>query len=139
MDILFDALNPTSFPNLFTLMWVGAIVICVGASIVYWIAQRRYRRYPAHMAMHEWVYWTVLVPWIMVPLLAVIHVPVFLVLAIVIPGMALAAFGAFIRYPPRIAAANDDLRRHRYVPPPRREVRTRTRPTPAGGHKTHKR
>ena len=93
MDILFDALNPTNFANLFTLMWVGAIVICVGASIVYWIAQRRYRRYPAHMAMHEWVYWTVFVAWIVVPLLAVIHVPLFLVLAVVIPGMALAAFG----------------------------------------------
>ena len=139
MDILFDALNPTNFANLFTLMWVGAIVICVGASIVYWIAQRRYRRYPAHMAMHEWVYWTILVPWIMVPLLAVIHVPLFLVLAIVIPGMALAAFGAFIRYPPRITAANDDLRRHRYVPPPRRDVRTRARPTPTGGKKAHRR
>ncbi|HEV7200022.1 MAG TPA: hypothetical protein VGO32_04380 [Candidatus Limnocylindria bacterium] len=139
MDILFDALNPTNFPNMFTLIWVGAIVICIGASIVYWIAQRRYRRYPAHLAMHEWVYWTILVPWIMVPLLAVIHVSLFIVLAIVIPGMAAAAFGAFIRYPPRVAAANNELRRHRYVPPPRRDTRVRAKPTPAGGRKTHKR
>ena len=139
MDVLLNPLNPTNFANLFTLLWVGAIVICIGASIVYWIAQRRYRRYPVHMAMHEWVYWSIFVAWIMVPLLAVIHVPLFVVLVIVIPGMAMAAVGAFLRYPPRIAAANDDLRRHRYVPPPRRDVKTRARPTPAGSRKTHRR
>jgi hypothetical protein len=139
MELLFDPLNPTNFANLFTLFWVAALVICIGASIVYWIAQRRYRRYPVHMAMHEWVYWSIFVAWIMVPLLAVIHVPLFVVLAIVIPGMAMAAIGAFVRYPPRIAAANDDLRRHRYVPPPRREVKARAKPTPAGSRKTHRR
>lgn len=139
MDALFQPLNPTIFANLFTLLWVGAIVICLGASIVYWIAQRRYRRYPVHMSMHEWVYWSIFVAWIMVPLLAVVHVPLFIVLVIVIPGMAMAAYGAFLRYPPRIAAANDDLRRHRYVPPPRRDVKTRARPTPAGSRKTHRR
>lgn len=139
MDILFDALNPTNFPNLFTLMWVVALVICVGASIVYWVAGRRYRRYPAHLALHEWVYWSILIPWILVPLLAVVHVPLFLILILVVPGMAVAAWGAFIRYPPRLAAANDEIRRRRFVPPPRREVRGRARPTPAGGHKTHRR
>lgn len=139
MDILFDPMNPTVFPDLFTLLWVGAIVICVGASIVYWIAQRRYRRYPTHMAMHEWVYWTILVPWIMVPLFAIIHVPFIVILAVILPGMALAAYGAFWRYPPQIAATNDDIRRQRYVPPPRRDVRGRTRPTPAGSRKTHRR
>ena len=139
MEILLNPFNPTSFPDLFTLMWVGAVVICVGASLVYWIAARRYRRYPVHTSMHEWVYWTTLVPWIMVPLFAVIHVPFVVILLVVLPGMVLAAYGAFIRYPPRVAAANDEIRRHRYVPPPRREVRGRARPTPAGGHKTHRR
>jgi hypothetical protein len=139
MELLFDPLSPTTFANLFTLLWVAALVICIGASVVYWIAQRRYRRYPVHMAMHEWVYWSIFVAWIMVPLLAVIHVPLFVVLAIVIPGMAMAAYGAFLRYPPRIAAANNDLRRHRYVPPPRREVKARAKPTPAGSRKTHRR
>ena len=87
MDILFDAFSPENFQNLFTLMWIGAIVICVGGTVVYVIAQRRYRRYPAHMAMHEWVYWSLFVPWIMVPLLAVIHVPFVIILLLAIPGM----------------------------------------------------
>ena len=139
MDILFDAFSPENFQNLFTLMWIGAIVICVGGTFVYVIAQRRYRRYPAHMAMHEWVYWTLFVPWIMVPLLAVIHVPFIIILLLAIPGMAAAAYGAFWRYPPRIEAANDEIRRHRYLPPPRRDVRARAKPTPSGGKKAHKR
>jgi hypothetical protein len=139
MEVLFDPLNPTNFENFFTLIWIGALVICIGATIVYWVAQRRYRRYPVHMGLHEWVYWSIFVPWIMVPLLAVIHVPLFLILVLVIPGMAIAAFGAFWRYPPRIQAANDELRRHRYVPPPRRDVRGRAKPTPTGGKKGHRR
>jgi hypothetical protein len=139
VDILFDAVNPTNFPDFFTLLWVGALVICIGATFVYWLAQRRYRRYPALLSLHEWVFWTILVPWILVPLLVVVHVPFLLVLILVIPGMALAAYGAFWRYPPRIAAANDEIRRRRYVPPPRRDVRSRARPTPAGGKKGHRR
>jgi hypothetical protein len=139
MDVFFDALSPENFANLFTLMWVGAFVICIGGTLVYLVAQRRYRRYPTHLALHEWVFWTLFVTWIMVPLLAVIHVPLIIVLVIVIPGIGLAAYGAFWRYPPLIAAANDELRRHRYLPPPRRDVRGRARPTPAGGKKAHKR
>ena len=33
------------------------------------------------MAIHEWVYWILFVPWITVPLFAIVHVPLFLVLA----------------------------------------------------------
>lgn len=139
MDVLFDAVSPTNFPNLFTTLWVGALVICFGASVVYYVAQRRYRRYPVLVGLHEWVYWSILVPWILVPLLVVIHVPLLLILILVVPGMGLAAWMAFVRFPPRIAAANDEIRRRRYVPPPRRDVRSRGRPTPTGGHKTHRR
>jgi hypothetical protein len=138
MSRLFDPFSPLSFGDLFTLMWVTAIVIVLGAVIVYNAAQRRYARYPAILALHEWVFWALIVPWGLVPLLAVIHVPLALLLILVLPGMAVAAYAAFVRFPPIIEAANVEIRRRRFVPPPRREVRERRKPTPAGRRRRHR-
>jgi hypothetical protein len=138
MSRLFDPFTPISFGDLFTLMWIAALVIVVGAVVVYNTAQRTYARYPAILALHEWILWAILVPWLLVPLLVVIHVPLALLLLIVVPGMAIAAYAAFVRFPPIIEAANVEIRRRRYVPPPRREVRERPKPTPAGRRRRHR-
>ncbi len=110
----------------------------VGAVIVYNIAQRRYRRYPELLALHEWVFWPIIVTWGITPLLVVIGVPLVLQLIIVLSGMAIAAYAVFVRFPPRVAAANDEIRRRRYVPPPRRDERARPKPTPAGRRRRHR-
>ena len=138
MGILFSSLDTFNFPDLFTLLWVGALLITVGAIVVYNTAQRRYRRYPTLLALHEWVFWSIVATWGIVPLLVIIHVPLLLVLLIVIPGMAIAAYATFVKFPPLIAEANDGLRRQRYVPPPRRDTRERSKPTPAGRRRKHR-
>ena len=138
MNVLTDPFTPATFPDLFTLMWVSGILISVGAIVVYNLAQRRYRRYPEILALHEWVFWPIIVTWGIIPLLVVIGVPLILQLVIVLAGMGVAAHAAFVRFPPRIAAANDDIRRNRYVPPPRREERQRSKPTPAGRRRKHR-
>jgi hypothetical protein len=138
MTLLFDPFTPVNFPDLFSLMWVGAIAIVLGAIFVYSTAQRRYRRYPQILALHEWVFWSIVVTWGIIPLLVVIHVPLLLILLIVIPGMAVAAYATFVRFPPLIAQMNDEIRRRRFVPPPRRAARERSRPTPSGGHRKHR-
>lgn len=138
MSLLFDPFTPLNFRDLFTLMWAGAIAIVLGAIFVYTTAQRRYRRYPAILALHEWVFWSIVVTWGVIPLLVVIHVPLLLLLLIVIPGMAAAAYATFVKFPPLIAAMNDEIRRRRFVPPPRRGAKGRARPTPTGGHRKHR-
>lgn len=138
MNLLFEAFTPINFPDLFTLMWAGAILIVIGAIGVYVLAQRRYRRYPELVALHEWVFWSIVVTWGIIPLLVIIHVPLLLMLLIVIPGMAVAAWATFVKFPPHIAAMNDEIRRRRFVPPPRRTERERARPTPAGRRRKHR-
>jgi heme A synthase len=138
MDALFQSFTPAGFKDLFTLMWAGSLLIVVGAVMVYVAAQRRYRRYPAILALHEWVFWSIIVTWGITPLLVVIHVPLLLILLIVVPGMAVAVWASFIKFPPLIAAENDEIRRQRFVPPPRRELRERARPTPAGRRRKHR-
>lgn len=138
MGILTDPFNPALFPDLFTWMWVAGLVIAAGAIIVYNLAQRRYRRYPELLALHEWIFWPIIITWGIVPLLAVIGVPLVITLPMLLAGMGTAAYAAFIKFPPRIAAANDEIRRRKFVPPPRRAERTRAKPTPAGGHRKHR-
>lgn len=138
MQLLFEPFTPFNFPDLFTLTWLAALIVLVGAIALYNVAGRRYRRYPEILALHEWIFWALMVTWGVVPLLVVIHVPLLLILLIVIPGMAVAAYAAFVKFPPRITAANDEIRRRRFVPPPRREVRERAKPTPAGRRRRHR-
>jgi hypothetical protein len=138
MGKFFDPFTPINFGDLFTMIWVCAFVILIGAVVVYNAAQRSYRRYPAILALHEWVFWATFGPWLVIPLLVVIHVPLALLLLIVVPGLVVAAYAAFVKFPPIIEAANVEIRRRRYVPPPRREVRERPKPTPAGRRRRHR-
>jgi len=138
MNLLTDPFTPATFPDLFTLMWVAGVLIAIGAILVYNLAQRRYRRYPELLALHEWVFWPIIVTWGIIPLLVVIGVPLILQLLIVLAGMGLAAHAVFVRFPPRILAANDEIRRRRFVPPPRRAERERAKPTPAGRRRKHR-
>ena len=72
------------------------------------------------------------------PILVIIHVPLALLLLVELPGIAIAAWAAFVKFPPIIDATNAEIRRRRFVPPPRREVRERPRPTPAGRRRRHR-
>jgi len=138
MEVLTDPFTPVTYPDLFSWMWIAGIVISIGAIVVYNLAQRRYRRYPELLALHEWVFWPIIVTWGVIPLLVVIGVPLIMQLLIVLGGMGLAAYAVFVRFPARIAAANDEIRRRKFVPPPRRADRTRSKPTPAGGRRKHR-
>ena len=131
MNVLTDPFNPVTYPDLFTWMWVAGLLITIGSIAVYNVAQRRYRRYPEILALHEWVFWPIVTAWGVIPLLVVIGVPLLIQLLIVLVGMGLAAHAVFVRFPPRIASANAEIRRRRFVPPPRRPAPVRTRPTPA--------
>lgn len=138
MGILTDPFNPALFPDLFTWMWVAGLVVSIGAIVVYNMAQRRYRRYPELLALHEWVFWPIIVTFGIIPLLVVIGVPLLITVPILLVGLGVAAWAVFVKFPPRIAAANDEIRRQKFVPPPRRTDRGRRKPTPAGGHRKHR-
>src|SRR4029078_3026738 len=84
MGKLFDPFTPLNFQDLFTLMWVGAFVILAGSIIVYNAAGHSARSDPAIMALHEWIFWSIFGPWLVVLLLVVIHVrPAMLLLGVV--------------------------------------------------------
>lgn len=137
MDRLFDSFTPENFPDLFTLLSVVPFVVIAVSIWIYTDSGRRFRRYPVLLSMHEWIFWSVIIPWSLVLLLLITHVPFVLVVIVLGAGMALLIWARFVKYPPLIAAANDELRRRRFVPPARVEARGRARPTPAGRRRRH--
>jgi hypothetical protein len=139
VNVLFDPLTPENFPDLFTLLWVASLVLLVGATLVWISAGRRHRRYPVLLAMHEWMFWSVLIPWVMVPLFVVVHTPLLLVLLLIIPGLAVMLWARFVRFPPLIAAANREIERRAYLPAGRVASPGRARPAPAGRRRRHPR
>ena len=96
MGKFFDPFTPLNFGDLFTMMWVGAFVILAGSVVVYNAAQRVYRRYPAILSLHEWVFWSIFATWLVVPLLVVIHVPLALLLLLCEPRELLADVGELL-------------------------------------------
>lgn len=138
MGMLTDPFTPALFPDLFTWMWVGGLVVAIGAVAVYNLAGSRYRRYPVLLALHEWVFWPIIVTFGIVPLLVIIGVPLLITVPVLLAGLGVAAWATFVKFPPLIAAANDEIRRQKFVPPPRRSERGRAKPTPAGGHRKHR-
>ena len=138
MNCLTDPFTPATFPDLFTWMWVAGIVIALGAIVVYNLAQRRYRRYPELLALHEWIFWPIIVTWGVIPLLVVIGVPLILQLVIVLhrDGARRAR-----RLRPFPAAHRGRQRRDppspvRPAAAPRRAQRAK--PTPAGRRRKHR-
>src|SRR5690348_11735872 len=121
MQVLTDPLTPLTYPDLFTLLWVSGLLVLVGSVVVYNLAQVRYRRYPVLLTLHEWIFWPIAIGWGITPLLVVIHVPLLLVLLVLLPSLVVPLWATFVKFPPLVAAANDEIRRRRLVPPPRRD------------------
>ena len=137
MDVLFESLTPDNFPDLFTWLWVTALVVVIGSIVVYADSGRRYRRHPVLLTMHEWIFWSVVIPWGLVLLFVITHVPFLLLLFVVLPGLGVLIWARFIRFPPLIAAANEEMRRRRFAPAARPAAPSRPRATPAGRRRRH--
>ncbi|MDQ3880717.1 MAG: hypothetical protein M3295_06570 [Chloroflexota bacterium] len=137
MDVLFQSLSPDNFPDLFTLLWITALLVVIASVAIYIDSGRRYRRYPVLIDLHEWVFWSVVIPWGLALLLLITHVPLALLLLVLIPGMAVLIWARFVRFPPLIAAAGEELRRRRFAPAARPVPAARPRPTPAGRRRRH--
>jgi len=105
--------SPQNFPDLFYPVAVAALVLLIGAVVLYNVQTRRLHRHPPLVALQEWLLWTGLAVFGLLLVYAIFKFYFIFVLVTIIVGCATFVWIRFFRFPPLIAIYNQALRRER--------------------------
>ena len=114
LDYLFTAFNSANFPDLFWPLSITAGVLLIGQVILYNVRTRQLHRYEPLVTMQEWLFWTGVITFSLLLIMALFVWYFFFVLITIALGVAAYIWIRFIRFPPIIAAYNQQLRRARF-------------------------
>lgn len=114
LDYLFKAFNSQNFPDLFWPLTLTALVLLILQVILYNIRTRQLRRHEPLVTMQEWLFWTGLLTFSLLLIMALFAWYFSFVLLTVVIGVATYVWARFIRFPPMIAVYNEQLRRARF-------------------------
>lgn len=114
LDYLRLGFHQGNFPDLHMPIWAAALVLLVAQIVMYNVLTRRYRRYPPLVALQEWMLWTGITVFGLLLTAAVFSFSFIFVLAILAGGIGFYVWARFVRWPPLIAAYNEQLRRQRF-------------------------
>jgi small-conductance mechanosensitive channel len=113
-DYLFLPFNSANFPDLFWPISIAALVLLALQVVLYNVQTRRLRRHEPLVTMQEWLLWTGLLTFGMLLIMAVFVWYFAFVLVTIALGVLAYGWVRFIRFPPLIAAYNEQLRRARF-------------------------
>ncbi len=113
-DPLFEVFNEDRFTDLFMPIWVAALLLMIGTIVLYNVRSRQLHRHEPLRTMQEWLLWTGLATFGLVLVGAVFHFYFLFVFAFIFIGIATFIWIRFFRFPPLIAAYNEQLRRARF-------------------------
>lgn len=131
-DYLPLAFSPENFPDLFNPIWVAALVLLFIQVVLYNVRTRQLHRHEPLRTMQEWLLWTGLSVFGLIFVASLFRFYFFIVLATIIIGVGTYVWVRFFRFPPLIAAYNEQLRRARFFSQARyktAEATVRTRRT----------
>jgi hypothetical protein len=114
LDYLRVEFTQQNFPDIFTPMWVAALVLLAGQVLLYNIRSRQLHRHEPLRTMQEWLLWTGLVVFGLLLTATVFRFYFFFVLVTLLIGVATFIWIRFFRFPPLIAVYNEQLRRARF-------------------------
>ncbi|MDQ3871723.1 MAG: hypothetical protein M3301_08940 [Chloroflexota bacterium] len=113
-DYLFRPFNSDNFPDLFWPVTIAALLLLLGQVILYNVRTRQLRRYEPLVTMQEWLFWTGTITFGLLLIMALFVWYFLFVLLTVAIGAAAYVWIRFVRFPPLIAAYNEQLRRARF-------------------------
>jgi hypothetical protein len=114
LDPLFKVFDEGHFSDLFQPIWVAALVLLIGTVVLYNVRSRQLHRHEPLRTMQEWLLWTGLTMFGLILVGAVFHFYFLFVFLFIIVGIAAFVWVRFVRFPPLIAAYNEQLRRARF-------------------------
>ncbi len=113
-EYLFEAFNHTNFPDMFYPTAAAAVGLLVILAILYNLRTRSLHRYPPYLEMWEWLWWTGLITFSLIFIMALFVFDFFLVLTTEIIGLGTLVWIRFWRFPPLLKAYEARLARERY-------------------------
>ena len=114
LDPLFKVFDEGHFTDLFTPIWVAALVLLIGTVVLYNIRSRQLHRYEPLRTLQEWLLWTGLATFGLILVGATFHFYFLFVFLFIVVGIAAFIWIRFFRFPPIIAAYNEQVRRARF-------------------------
>jgi hypothetical protein len=116
LDLLFGrkAFNPETFSDLYWPITVAALVFLIGTVVLYNIRSRQLHRHGPLRTLQEWLLWTGLATFGLILVGAVFAFYFLFIFLFIVIGVATFIWIRFFRFPPIVAAYNEQLRRARF-------------------------
>ncbi len=106
--------NEQNFPDIFTPLWVAALVLLVGQIVLYNVRSQQLNRHEPLRTMQEWLLWTGMTVFGLLLVATVFAFYFFVILLTLLIGLATYVWVRFFRFPPMIDVYNHQLRRARF-------------------------
>ena len=103
-----------NFPDIYTPIWIASLVLLIGTVILYNVRVRQLHRHEPLRAMQEWLLWTGLITFGMILIGTVFAFYFLFIVLFIVIGIATFIWIRFSRFPPYIAAYNEQLKRARF-------------------------
>jgi hypothetical protein len=113
-EYLFEAYNGDNFPDLYNLILVASFVVLVATLVVYNVRTRQLHRHQVYVQMYEWMMWTNVVVFLLIPVYWVFNFDFIIVLATIVIGLSVLVWIRFVRFPPYLHAYERQLAKARY-------------------------
>jgi hypothetical protein len=111
---LFASFDDTNFPDLYMPILFAGIGLLVATVVVYNVRTRQLHRHGVYLQMYEWILWTNVITFGLIPVYWVFNFDFILVLATIVGGLGVLVWIRFVRFPPYLHAYERQLAKARY-------------------------
>lgn len=113
-EYLFTSFDDTNFPDLYVPLLAASLALLVVTIVVYNVRTRQLHRHAVYVQMYEWMLWTCVVTFGLIPIYWVFRFDFIIVLATLVTGLGVLVWIRFVRFPPYLAAYERQLAKARY-------------------------
>ena len=103
-----------AFPDIFTPIWVASLALLIGTVILYNVRIRQLHRHEPLRSLQEWLLWTGLFTFGLILVGTLFRFYFIFIVIFIVAGLSTFVWVRFFRFPPLIAAYNEQLRRVRF-------------------------
>lgn len=109
-----DPFSAETFTDIYWPIVIASVVLLIGQVVLYNVRVRQLHRHEPLRTLQEWLLWTGLITFGLILVSAIFRFYFLFVLTFIVVGLSTYVWVRFFRFPPYIAAYNEQLRRARF-------------------------